>query len=91
MTDKIDILYLCKGIGKQCYLHPYCIHREDPVAETDMVCSHTEEPEFAKYGECRDPENHPERFIFYERPEPDINSYYWEVEPNESSLCDHSD
>ena len=64
MTDKIDILYLCKGIGKQCYLHPYCIHREDPVAETDMVCSHTEEPEFAKYGEYRDPENHPERFIF---------------------------
>ena len=80
---KPDVVYICKGNGMPCYLHPYCIHREDPIAGTDHVCSHTLQPECAKYGECKDPENHPERFIFQERPESCRPSYYWEVESNE--------
>ena len=77
---KPDVVYICKGKGMPCYLHPYCVHREDPIAETDEICSHTVAPEYAKYGKCEDPENHPERFIFPESCKP---SYYWEVEPNE--------
>ena len=56
---KPDIIYICKGTGMDCYLHPYCIFREDPVAATDDLCSHTLKPECAKYGSCEDPENHP--------------------------------
>lgn len=77
---KPDIIYICKGEGMDCYLHPYCIFREDPVAATDDLCSHTLKPECAKYGVCEDPENHPERFIFQERREDCGPSYYWEVE-----------
>lgn len=75
-----DVIYICKGEGVPCYMYPYCIYREDPVAETDQICSHTPLPEFAKYGPCEDPENHPERFIFQERPMHVAPSFYWEIE-----------
>ena len=81
--SKPDVVYICRGYGMPCYLYPYCIYRGDPVAETDMVCSHTLTPEFAKNGECKDPEKHPERFVFQERPDGCGPSYYWEVESNE--------
>ncbi len=77
---KPDIVYLCKGEGMDCYLHPYCIHRGEPVAYNDEICSHTKNPGCAKYGACEDPENHPERFTFYEIPEDCGPSYYWEEE-----------
>lgn len=80
MTNS-DIVYLCKGEGMTCFLHPYCTFRGDPIAEGDPVCSHTLNPECAKYGVCEDPENHPERFIFQELPEACRPSYYWEEEP----------
>ena len=78
---KPDIIYLCKGEGMTCFLHPGCIYREDPVSTTDWVCNHTMDPECAKYGACEDPENHPERFIFQERGDTCVPSYYWEEEP----------
>ena len=78
---KPDIIYICKGEGMNCYLHPSCIYREDPVSSTDWVCNHTMDPECAKYGACEDPENHPERFTFQERPDSCVPSYYWEEEP----------
>lgn len=78
---KPDIVYLCKGEGMSCYLHPYCIFRGDPVAKGDPVCSHTLNPEYAKYGACEDPVNHSERFIFQVRPKGYGPSYYWEEEP----------
>ena len=77
---KPDIIYICKGEGMTCFLHPGCIYREDPVSATDWVCDHTMKPEYAKYGACEDPENHPERFIFQERPDTCVPSYYWEEE-----------
>ena len=77
---KPDIVYICKGEGADCYLHPGCIYREDPIGAADWVCNHTFKPEFAKYGACEDPENHPERFIFQERQENCGPSYYWEEE-----------
>lgn len=80
---KPDIIYICKGKGMNCYLYPSCIYREDPVSITDWVCNHTLKPEYAKYGACEDPENHPERFIFYERPQECRPSYYWEEEEHE--------
>ena len=78
-----DVVYICKGTGMRCYLCPGCVYREDSVAETGYICSHTLNQECAKYGKCEDPENHPERFIFQERSESCSPSYYWEVEPNE--------
>ena len=78
---KPDIVYLCKGEGMTCYLHPYCTFRGDWFTKDDPVCSHTLDPEFAKYGACKDPENHPERFTFQERPDSCVPSYYWEEEP----------
>ena len=88
--SKPDVVYICKGTGMRCYLYPYCVYREDPVAGTDHICSHTLQPECAKYGECQDPENHPERFIFQKRPNGCGPDYYWEVEPNEHDLCTDS-
>ena len=75
---KPDVVYLCKGHDDTCYLQPGCIYRKDPVSQTDIVCSHTLKPEFAKRGACEDPENHPERFIFQERRDGCGPSYYWE-------------
>lgn len=78
---KPDIIYICKGEGMTCFLHPGCVYREDPVSATDWVCNHTMKPECAKYGACEDPENHPERFTFQERGDTCVPSYYWEEEP----------
>ena len=75
---KPDVIYICKGEGMTCFLHPGCVYREDPVSATDWVCNHTMKPECAKYGACEDPENHPERFTFQERSDSCAPSYYWE-------------
>ena len=77
---KPDVIYICKGEGMNCYLHPYCVYRGDPVAEGDPVCSHTLKPECAKYGAVEDPSKYPERFIFQELREDCGPSYYWEEE-----------
>jgi hypothetical protein len=78
---KPDVVYICKGEGMDCYLHPYCIYRNDPIGPFDDICDHTLKPEFAKYGACDNPSAYPERFIFQEREESCGPSYYWEVEP----------
>lgn len=82
-----QIVYLCKGVGAPCYLVPYCVYREEPVAYPDEICKHNTVPEYAKNGTCEDPENHPERFEFYDelifRDGIYYDGSYWEVEKNE--------
>lgn len=89
MRIKPDVVYICRGYGESCYLEPGCIHRGDPIAATDKVCRHTQKPECALYGACEDPENHPERFTFYARPDDCKPDYYWEEERDGTVLCDY--
>lgn len=89
MKDKPDVVYICRGYGMDCYMEPYCVYRGDPIAATDEVCSHTLNPNFSLHGECKDPENHPERFTFYERPDDCKPDYYWEEERDGTVLCDY--
>ncbi len=47
-----DVLYLCNGKNPKCYNSTFC----------QIDCFHTNFPEFAKNGPCKDPENDPVRF-----------------------------
>ena len=50
-------------------------------------CRHTTNPLFAKNGECRDPQNHPERFEaeHFDLGNGKIAIYYWERVPEEDA------
>lgn len=67
------VFYICNQKNPLCMVHNHqCFD-----------CKHTINPLYSKFGECRDPENHPERFeaeVF------DIGNgktakYYWERIP----------
>ena len=61
-----EVIYLCDGYNK-CANSAFCgLHTEDGE------CYHTASPRYAKYGRCKHPEEHPERFL-------DCGEYYKEL------------
>lgn len=88
-TDNREIIPFQKVCENRqiCYKHPGCIysdnHSEEPFNTEDYICNHTMWEDFAKNGKCEDPENHPERFKFFEqkitRDGKEYDGYYWEI------------
>lgn len=67
-----EVVYICDG--KACDDKTWALvscKMQDPNID---VCHHTTNPAHAKYGVCKDPENHPERFEQLEDGE------FWEIE-----------
>jgi len=57
----MPIVYLCNGKEGDCIPLNNCRLRS-----FDGECSRTFDERYAKNGPCKDPQNHPERFIFDE-------------------------
>ena len=69
----MKILYLCDR-AKECAEYGSC-NSDMPVR-----CKRTPDPAHAKNGACRDPQNHPERFVAVENKINGGLRYYYEIE-----------
>ena len=65
------LLYLCDG-KKSCGVNNSFCGAMKAKKTADDSCIDTSEPAYALNGECKDPENHPERFM-------ETEQSFWEI------------